>query len=141
MAIFNLISLAVWRSLISFMLRFKLATQTRSFKSGLGLESSCVGRRTIENLCYSDSLHVVQLVMETPRYHHYANIMELIRNYLAKEWTIYIHYILGEENSCADILAKLKSNNSYHLVTFNKPLPCLSSVLQGDVLDVFFSRT
>lgn len=50
------------------------------------LESSCVGRRTIENLCYYDSLHVVQLVMkETLRFHHHANLLELNRDYLAKE--------------------------------------------------------
>ncbi|AES67069.1 hypothetical protein MTR_2g086460 [Medicago truncatula] len=76
MTVFNLISLVEWGSLISFMLRFRL----------FSLESSCVGRRTIENLCYYESLHVVQLIMkETLRFHHNANLLELNRNYLAKE--------------------------------------------------------
>jgi len=120
MTIFNLVSLAVWgisNIYPSCMLRFKL----------FGLESSCLGRHTIENLCYPDSLHVVQLVMkETPQYHHYANLMELIWNYPSKEWTIYIHHIHRKRNPCINILTKLGANNSYHLVTFNKPLLCLS---------------
>ncbi|XP_024630775.1 uncharacterized protein [Medicago truncatula] len=59
-------------------------------------------------MCYSDSLHVVQLVStDTPRFHHYANILKLIGNYLAKDLTVTIYHILREGNSCADVLAKL----------------------------------
>jgi len=93
-------------------------------------------------MCFSDSLHVVQLVMkDISRFHHYANLLELIQNYLAKDWFIYIQHILREGNSCADILAKLGAKSSDHLVTFDEPLPCLSHALLRDALGVSFSRT
>jgi len=61
----------------------------------------------IKLMCFSDSLHVVQLVMKNiSRFHHYANLLELIQNYLAKGWFISIHHILREGNSDADILAR-----------------------------------
>jgi len=84
-------------------------------------------------MCYSDSLHVVQLVLkDTPRFHHYANILKLIRNYLAMDWTVTIHHILREGNSYADVLAKLGANSPDHLVTVNEPPSCLSFALMGD---------
>ncbi|XP_024626898.1 uncharacterized protein [Medicago truncatula] len=59
-------------------------------------------------ICYSDSLHAVQLIMkETTKFHHYANILELIRMYLAKDWSISIHHIIREGNFRAGILAKI----------------------------------
>lgn len=61
--------------------------------------------------------------------------------YIAKELIISIHYILHEWNSCANIFAILRANNSDHLVTINEHMPCLSSILLGDALDVFFSKT
>jgi len=67
----------------------------------------------IESSYATPTLHVVQLVMkETTRFHHYVNLLELIRMYLAKDWSISIHHILREGNSCADILAKMRANSS-----------------------------
>ena len=40
-------------------------------------------------MCFSDSLHVVQLVKEgTSQFHHYANELEIIRDFMKKDWTI-----------------------------------------------------
>ena len=37
-------------------------------------------------ICYSDSLRSVKLmIMRTHRYHHYANIMEIIKDYMKKD--------------------------------------------------------
>jgi len=47
----------------------------------------------------------------------------------------------GKGNSCVDILAKLRANSSDHLVTLVDPFLCLSHVLLGDTLSVFFSTT
>jgi len=46
MTVFNFVFSKVWKSLISFMLRFKLS----------GLKSSCVGRKAIKNLCVTLTL-------------------------------------------------------------------------------------
>jgi hypothetical protein len=70
--------------------------------------------------------------------HHYVNILELIRMYLAKDWSISIHHILRDGNSCVDILAKMGANSSDHFVTFNEPLHCLTLALLDYTLDVSF---
>lgn len=96
----------------------------------------------LELIGYFDSLHVEQLVMnETTRFHHYATLLELIRLYIAKDWSISIDHILQEGNSCADILAKMKTNNFDNLVTFNEHLHCLTCTLLDDALGVSFSNT
>jgi len=93
-------------------------------------------------MCFSDSLHVVQLVAkETLRFHHYVNLLELIRSYLVKDWDISIHHILREGNSCADILAKKGANHMGPLVKVHEQLPCLSLALLADVVGVSFIRT
>lgn len=83
-------------------------------------------------MCYSNSLHVGQLVSKnTSRFHHHANILEFLWNYLAKDWTVTIQHILWEGNSCADVLPKLGVDSSYHFITINEPPSCLSSALMG----------
>jgi len=67
--------------------------------------------------------------------------MQIFWNYLAKDWTVTIHHILQEGNSCGDVLAKLKANSSYHLITVNESPLCLSSALIDDALGVSFLRT
>jgi len=62
-------------------------------------------------ICYSDSLHVVKLVtMETHRYHHYANMVEIIKDYMKKDWSFLLKHTLREGNACADILANMGAN-------------------------------
>jgi len=37
-------------------------------------------------MCFSDSLHVVQLVKEgTSQFHHYANELDIIRDFMKKD--------------------------------------------------------
>ena len=93
-------------------------------------------------VCFSDSLHVVQLLSKkVSRLHHYANLLELIKIYLVKEWNISIHHIFREGNSCADILAKLGAKHSESLVMAHQPLSCLSLALLADATGVSFIRT
>jgi ribonuclease HI len=55
----------------------------------------CWDARYRKLTCYSNSLQVVKLLMkETTRFHHYAYLLELIRMYLVKDWSISIHHIL-----------------------------------------------
>jgi len=50
-------------------------------------------------MCFSDSLHVVQLVKEgTSLFHHYANELEIIRDFMKKDWTISLHHTFREGN-------------------------------------------
>ena len=73
-------------------------------------------------VCFSDSLHVVQLLSKkVSRLHYYANLLELIQIYLIKEWDISIHHIFRERNSSADILAKLGAKHSESLVMMHQP--------------------
>lgn len=67
-------------------------------------------------ICYSGSLHVVQLVsMGIHHFHHYANMLEIIRAYTKKDWNFSLHQTLREGNARADILAKLGVNLGYGL--------------------------
>jgi hypothetical protein len=79
-------------------------------------------------VCFSDSLHVVHLVLnEVSKLQHYANLLERIWIYLDKD--ISIHHIFREGNSCAVVLAKQGANHSEFPVMVHQPLPCLSSTL------------
>jgi len=55
-----------------------------------------------KQLCFSNYLHVVQLVtINTDRFHHYVNILKSIRDFLVKDWNIFSHHILHKGSQCA----------------------------------------
>jgi len=45
-------------------------------------------------ICYSNSLQTICLVQTASvRYHHYGNKIEIIRQFLAKDWTMQLYHI------------------------------------------------
>jgi len=91
-----------------------LHAEIQDLLTGVKLCSDAGYRKLI---CCSDSLRVMQLVMkETTRFYHYANLLELLRMHLAKDWSISLYHILREGNSRVVILAKMRANRSNHLV-------------------------
>lgn len=92
--------------------------------------------------CFSDSLHVVQLVKEgTSQFHHYANELEIIKDFMKKDWTISLHHTFHEGNACADVLAKLGATNVDPLIVLQEPPSSLSLALLVDARGVSFVRT
>ena len=90
-------------------------------------------------MCFSNSLHVVQLVIEgTSQFHHYSNELEIIKDFMAKDWTISLHNTLREGNACADVLAKLGAINVDPLIMLQMPPSSLSLALLADALGVSF---
>jgi len=93
-------------------------------------------------MCFSDSLHVVQLVKEgTSQFHHYANELEIIQDFMKKDWTISLHHTFREGNACADVLAKLGATNVDPLIVLQEPPYSLSLALLADAYGVSFVRT
>jgi hypothetical protein len=93
-------------------------------------------------ICYFDSLHVVKLVtMRTHQYHHYVNVVEIIRDYMKKDRNVILKHTLSEENACSDILAKMKANCVDSLILVNESFPNPSSALIANIRRVSFIRT
>jgi len=92
-------------------------------------------------MCFLDSLNVVQLVTEgTSQFHHYLNELEIIRDFMAKDWTISLHHTFREGNACADVLAKLGAINVDPLIMLRTPPSSLSLALLVDALGVSFVK-
>jgi len=92
-------------------------------------------------MCFSDSLQVVQLVIEgTSQFHHYANELEMFRDFMKKDWTISLYHTFRERNACANVLAKLRVINVDALFVLQDPPSSLSLTLLGDALGMSFVR-
>lgn len=116
-----------------------LHVEIQSLLVGLKL---CWKARFRKFICYYDSLHVVQLVsLSTHCFHHYANMLEIIRVYMKKDWNFSLHQTLREGNAWADILAKLGVTCIDTLVTVYKLPQFLSSSLLVNIVGVSFIRT
>jgi len=64
---------------------------------------------------------------------YYANELEIIRDFIKKDWTISLHHAFREGNACANVLTKLKTINVDLLIVFQAPPSSLSSALLADV--------
>jgi hypothetical protein len=92
-------------------------------------------------ICYSDSLQTIRLVQtEDVRYHHYGNEIEIIRQFLAKDWTVRLYHAFREGNMSAEVLTKLGTRTTSNLVILNNPPIELQLVLLADVMRVSYSR-
>jgi len=64
---------------------------------------------------------VVQLVKErTSLFRHYAIELEIIRDFMKKDWTISLHHTFREGNACVDMLAKLEATNVDPLIVLSR---------------------
>jgi ribonuclease HI len=92
-------------------------------------------------MCYSDSLLVVNLIMnDTPRFHIYVVLIQNIKDLLVDR-NISLHHTLREGNQCADYFAKLGTNSDAHLVIHQSPPADLLPLLRADVIGTFFVRS
>lgn len=85
---------------------------------------------------------MVQLVTdETSQFHHHANELEIIRDFIQKYCVIFVHHTFREGNICAYFLEKMGYINLDLLIMLQESPSSLSSTLLVDVLGVSFVRT
>lgn len=64
-------------------------------------------------MCYCDSKVAIKLVTDPMNdWHHYAAIINNIKDSISKDWRIQLRHILRAGNFCADFLAKLGASNA-----------------------------
>jgi hypothetical protein len=75
----------------------------------------------IELVCYTDSLHCINLPKgPTMRYHVYAILIQDVKDLIGQSNVIVCH-TLREGNHCADFFAKLGANSNTELVYHTFP--------------------
>ncbi|GAU31755.1 hypothetical protein TSUD_146430 [Trifolium subterraneum] len=63
--------------------------------------------------CYSDSKMAIKLITEpVDEWHHYATMLNNIKELLNRDWRVLILHTFREGNSCTDYLAKHGANNT-----------------------------
>jgi len=96
----------------------------------------------IDIICYSNSLQTIWLVQTAyVRYHQYANEIETIHRFLAKDWTVWLQHTFRDGNMSVDVLTKLGTGASSNLVILSNPLIELQLLLLEDVMRIPYSRT
>lgn len=94
-----------------------------------------------ELVCYSDSTHAVELVMQGVATHHpLANEISVIKNVLDRDWNCKVFHTLREGNQCADFLAKKGVDSVDNLSVFYQSPQELNLLLLADASGVSFTR-
>jgi len=84
---------------------------------------------------------VVQLVTEgASQFHHYLNELEIIRDFMTKDWIISLHHTFRKWNTCENVLAKLGAINVDPLIMLPAPPSSLSLGLLAYAFRVSFVR-
>ncbi|KAK2425361.1 hypothetical protein QL285_035613 [Trifolium repens] len=98
--------------------------------------------RNIKDLwCYSDSRTVIKLITEpVDEWHHYAAILNNIKDILNRGWHVSILHTLREGNACADYLAKHDANNNEVFSSIAIPPAGLNLFLLADACGTSFLR-
>jgi hypothetical protein len=91
-----------------------------------------------ELVCYSDSLHCINLIKgPTMNYHVYALLIEDIKELFSQSNTT-LYHTLREGNNCVDFLAKFEASSDFDLTIHASPLEGLFDILQSDAAETFF---
>lgn len=91
-------------------------------------------------VCYSDSLHCINLINGTAMvYHAYATLIEDIKDLIRITNTPILH-TLREGNRCADFLAKMGALGDSALSTYTTPPHGLLPLLKDDARGTYFPR-
>lgn len=91
-------------------------------------------------VCYSDSLHCINLIKGHPiKFHTYAVLIQDIKE-LIDQINVTICHTLREWNQCADSLAKLGASSYIDFSFHTSPPEDLRSLLKIDTTGTFFSR-
>lgn len=93
------------------------------------------GYRNVE--CESDSKTSLLMIAEgVPYTHPHAPIVDHIRSFLQRHWTLTFHHSLREGNFCADWLAKFGSSKSNGSRIWSLCPSALSSTLLADAMGI-----
>jgi ribonuclease HI len=91
--------------------------------------------------CYSNSKMAIKLITElVDEWHHYAAILNNIKELLNRDWRVLILHTFRESNVCADYLAKHGVNNTDVFVSIVIPPVGLNLSLLADASGTWFIR-
>jgi ribonuclease HI len=93
-----------------------------------------------ELVCYSDSLHYVNLI-KGPQvtYHIHAVLIQDIKELISQP-NVSLYHTLREGNQCADFFAKLGASSDVDFLTHASPLENIRDLLRNDAIETFFIR-
>lgn len=90
-------------------------------------------------ICYSDSMNVISLLRDPlPPFHKYVVLVQEIRAFMSRDWSVATRHTLMEGNQCTNFLAKLGASNEDGLVIHEDPPQGLSCPLLADKVGVAF---
>jgi ribonuclease HI len=93
-----------------------------------------------ELVCYSDSLHCVNLINGPQiKFHIYAVLIQDIKELLSQT-NVSLYHTLREGNQCADFFAKLGSSSDADFLTHASPPEGVRDLLRNDAMGTFFIR-
>ncbi|GAU49474.1 hypothetical protein TSUD_91460 [Trifolium subterraneum] len=91
--------------------------------------------------CYSDFATAIKLITEpVDVWHHYAVILNNIKDILNRDWQVSILHTFREGNTCAHYLAKHGAHNNIVFTTIAIPPAGLNLHLLTDASGIIFSR-
>jgi ribonuclease HI len=98
--------------------------------------------RDIKELwCYSDSRNAITLIIESvDEWHHYAAIINNIKDNMNRDWQVSLLHTLREGNTCADFLAKLGATSNEAFSSIAIPPVGLNLSLLADASGTWFPR-
>jgi hypothetical protein len=93
-----------------------------------------------ELLCYSDSLHYVNLIKGPPdKYHIHAVLIQDIKELLSQA-NVSLHHTFREKNQCADLFTKLRASSDANFLTHASSSEGVRDLLRHDATGTFFLR-
>jgi hypothetical protein len=91
--------------------------------------------------CYSDSRSAITLIIESvDEWHHYAAIINNIKDNMNRDWQVSLLHTLREGNTCADFLAKLGATSNEAFSSIAIPPVGLNLSLLADASGTWFPR-
>ncbi|CAJ2628075.1 N-hydroxycinnamoyl/benzoyltransferase [Trifolium pratense] len=93
-----------------------------------------------ELVCYSDSLHSVNLIKGLHvKYHIHAVLIQDIKELLSQP-NVSLYHTLREDNQCADFFAKLGASSDADYLIHASPPDGVRDLLRNDAMGTFFLR-
>jgi hypothetical protein len=91
-----------------------------------------------ELVCYSDSLHCVNLIKSPQiKCHIYAVLIQDIKKLLSQT-NVSLYHTLRDKNQCAYFFAKLGASSDADFLTYAYPPKGIHDLLRNDAMGTFF---